>query len=162
VNENETDTMFRKCRRLLSLVAPLGMLAILPDLWKVMSPVLHLGFDWVTEHPVSIVPVSFYLAAVMVKSYLASLRACLTVRAFFRYAGLRENPVRIIILSGLMCVYGSVVLMVLLVPIMIHEGRQFWEPYPWWSIAKKMKRDMEREMKNDWLLRTMVRWQGKR
>ena len=154
--------MFRKCRRLFNLVAPLSMLAILPELWKVMSPLLHSGFGWVTEHPASIVPVSFYLAAVLVKVYLASLTVPLGIRAFFRYAGLRENPVRIAILSGLTCAYSSVVFVVLLIPIMIHEGRQFWEPYPWWGIAKKMKRDMERDMKNDWLIRTMVRWQGKR
>ena len=154
--------MFRRCRRLFNLVAPLGMLAVLPDLWKVISPVLHSGFTWVTEHPAFIVPVSFYLAAVLVKVYLASFTIPLTFRAFFRYTGLRENPTRIVVLSGIMCVYCSVVFMVLVIPIMIHEGRQFWEPYPWWSVAKKIKRDVERDLKNDWLIRTMVRWQGKR
>jgi hypothetical protein len=154
--------MFRICRRLFNLIAPLGMLAILPDLWKVALPALHSGFDWVTEHPASIVPVSFYLAAVLVKSYLVSLRVHLSVRAFFRYAGLRENPVRIAVLSGLIWVYSSAVLMVLVIPIMIHEGRKFWEPYPWWQVAKKMKRDVKRDLENDWLIRTMVRWQGKR
>jgi hypothetical protein len=154
--------MFRKIWRMFNLVAPLGMLAIFPELWKVMSPVLNSGFIWVTEHPAFIVPVSFYLAAVLVKVYLASLTIPLTVRAFFRYAGLRENPTRIVVLSALMCASCSVMFMVLVIPILIHEGRKFWEPYPWRSVAKKMKRDVERDLKNDWLIRTMVRWQGKR
>jgi hypothetical protein len=64
--------MFRKCRRLFDLVAILGALAILPELWKTISPVAESGFSWITEHPAFIAPVSAYLSAVLVKTYLIS------------------------------------------------------------------------------------------
>ena len=92
--------MFRKCRRLFDLIAILGALAILPELWKTISPVAESGFSWITEHPAFIAPVSAYLSAVLVKTYLISFSIPLSVKAFFRYGGFRANPTRDVILIG--------------------------------------------------------------
>ena len=100
-NQKESDGMFRKCRRLFDLFAILGALAVLPDLWKLISPVAQSGFSWITEHPVSIVPLSFYLSAVLVKTYLISFSNPVSVKGFFRFGGFRENPTRDAILIGL-------------------------------------------------------------
>jgi hypothetical protein len=132
--------MFRKCRRLFDLVAILGALAILPELWKTISPV------------------AAYLSAVLVKTYLISFSIPLSVKAFFRYGGCRENPVRDVIIIGFYCVYTLSLLLVLLIPTLIHEGQKFWQPYPWRQVARTMKR----EMQSDWLVKAVIRWQRKR
>ena len=93
-----------------------------------ISPVVESGFSWIIEHPASIVPVSAYLSAVLVKTYLISFSIPISVKAFFRYGGFRENRTRDVILIGFFCAYTSAVLAVLLIPTVIHEGQDFWQP----------------------------------
>ena len=84
--------MFRKCRRLFDLVAILGALAILPDLWKTISPVAESGFSWITEHPAFIAPASAYLSAVLVKTYLVSFSIPLSVKSVFALEDSERTP----------------------------------------------------------------------
>jgi hypothetical protein len=65
--------------------------------------------------------------------------------------------VRDVILIGFYCVYSLSLLLVLLILTLIHEEQKFWQPYLWRRVARTMKR----EMRSDWLVKAVTRWQRK-